>query len=121
MFDKILWTKPKTAIAALAAAGMMLASCATNSAYPPQVNAVITEVDALTVKACAFLPEEQAIEAILNANDPLLQLPQQIANVICASLNGTPSLSGARKFSIGGNPVIQLNGKPFIVHGTVTK
>lgn len=121
MFDKIFWTKPKIAIVALAMAGMMLTSCATNPSFPPAVNATITAVDAITVKACSFLPEEQAIEAILNANDPLLQLPQQIANVICASVAGSGTLSSARKFSIGGNPVIQLNGKPFIVHGTVTK
>jgi hypothetical protein len=98
----------------------MLSGCA-GTATNAEIQALISDVQAATVKACGFLPEEQAVESIIAASVPSLQGPQAIADAICASLSTTASakLDHKKRLTVNGLPVLVLNGVPTVIHGTM--
>jgi hypothetical protein len=108
----------KIAIFALAAS-LFTSACASSQISQTE-QAIITDVQAITVPLCGFLPAAASIGSIFLAGDPALATAEQIANAVCAAVNGTAPPAAARAMRKRGNglPAIIVNGRPVVVNGS---
>ena len=121
-------------IALLAGATSMaiaLSSCAlVPGSTPAQTESqVIADVIAACQVGCSFVPDAEAVGAIVLAGDPVLSTAASIANFICAQINAgaTVTVAAAKsiRLTVSGaarmRTVLLIDGKPLIVDGiTVT-
>ena len=73
---------------ALAIVGLSLGGCSQIAAWttnPTTLN-FETQVQQGAVALCGYLPSVEAVAAIVAANNPLLALPEAMANAICAAV-----------------------------------
>jgi hypothetical protein len=68
--------------------------------------ALITKVQAETVRACGFLPAVTTVSAIIATGNPQIASALSIAGAICAAVN-SPALSlyGSQKPTVDGVPI----------------
>lgn len=88
----------------------LLGAC--NPAQQAQVNTIITEAQQDAVAVCGFLPTVETVASILSAGNPLLALPADIANAVCAAVKPPTSKPGVARSSAG--PAVAgvvVNGK----------
>jgi len=115
----------KIGVVALLAGAVGLAGCGTIQSVingDTSLTTLETQVQADAANLCGFLPLAEDIAQIIKENDPALQTPTSIANLICQAVTSAPTTKGKFKLlAPGGNPVILVNGLPFVVHGTETK
>jgi len=69
------------------ALALTVGNCATT---PTAINDIIIQVEKACQAACSFVPDVGTIEAILNANNPVLASVQAIATAVCSVVLNVP-------------------------------
>lgn len=103
---KTLKLSALAAVIALSAGCSQIAAWTTN---PTTLN-FETQVQQAAVALCGYLPSVEAVAAIVAANNPLLALPESMANAICAAVQPTKAgaTAGASAPTVAG---VAITGK----------
>lgn len=72
---------------------VVVAGCSTVQSFvqSPSLQAAETAAQQAAVAVCGYLPSVESVAAIILAGNPLLTLPEQIANAICAAVQPVAS------------------------------
>jgi predicted small secreted protein len=100
-------------VPAIVAASLSLAGCATTGGAI-DITSLISEVQAGTNAACAFVPTAETVAGIISAGNPIVSTASAIINAICAAV--APTKAGALRRA-GAPPTVA----GVVVHGKFTK
>ncbi len=96
------------------ALSIALGSCGTTgTSTTATINSIVTQVQAIAVQVCGFLPTASTVINIVSGSNAIAATAESVAQSICAAVSAVPKLGGRLRGTA--RAPIMVNG--VVIHG----